>query len=418
MSPTATNSPSRTPRPGARHRRPARFGAIVVAAAISAAAIAVPAPSVQAQIPGPIGMAPTGIPVVFGAGQGPEATFLTRGGIRGVPPGTTLSPTLRLTVDYAYRDSGNPIVVVLTSTDSAADLGAAIDAYDGVLDAPGSGDLFAASAIADLDVAGHLLVATKLIAAAQRHNGFAVVEPPTVTYDQVVATDDVTPLVTLAADLRTAAGDSARFGALYAGGFTNVDTANIDGGVMPIPFSGPLLGAIVANDLETGFWKPTAGANVQLDVYGVTLSPTNDQVGQLQEAGVNATMVIPQVGPVPWGAATLVAGPDRTSPWARMTAVRTNGIIHRSLAGYYGPAINQPNAEPLWEAMHAQVYAFMKVLFSEGAFVGTTADQAFEVIVDATTTSPTDMLNGVVNIKINYSLPSGFVTTTFIQQVI
>ena len=389
-----------------------------MAVGISAVAVAVPTPSVQAQIPGPIGVAPTGIPVLFGAGQGPESTFLTGAGVRGVPPGTTLSPALRLTVEFAYQDSGNAIVVVLTSSDSAVDLGAAIDAYNGVPEVPWAGDLFAASAIADLDVPGHLLVATKLMAAAQRHNGFAVVEPPTVTYDQVVATDDVTPLVTLAADLRTAAGESARFGALYAGGFTNVDPADIEGGVMPIPFSGPLLGAIVANDVDTGFWTPTAGATIRLDVYGVTLSPTNDQVGQLQEAGVNATMVIPQVGPVPWGAATLVAGPDRTSPWARMTAVRTNGVLHRSLAGYYGPAVTQPNAPPLWEAMHTQVDAFMTTLYTKGAFVGPTADQAFQVIVDATTTTPTDILNGVVNIKINYALPSGFVTTTFVQQVI
>ena len=63
----------------------------------------------------------------------------------------------------------------------------------------------------------------------------------------------------------------------------------------------------------------------------------------------------------------------------------------------------EPNDEPLWVAIRTTIEAFMLGLFNQGAFQGTTPSQAFQVKCDATTTTPDDQPNGIVNIVVAFA---------------
>src|SRR5262249_6171611 len=85
--------------------------------------------------------------------------------------------------------------------------------------------------------------------------------------------------------------------------------------------------------------------------------------------------------------------------------------IEQSLYQSLKWAVFQPNAAPLWASITTEVTAFMAGLFSQGAFQGTSAAQAYFVQCGPTTTSQTDILNGIVNVVVGFApvLPAEFV---------
>ena len=59
----------------------------------------------------------------------------------------------------------------------------------------------------------------------------------------------------------------------------------------------------------------------------------------------------------------------------------------------------------------------MLSLFRQGAFAGSTPSQAFVVQCDATTTTPQDVANGVVNVLVGFAplVPAEFVVVRIAQ---
>jgi phage tail sheath protein FI len=57
----------------------------------------------------------------------------------------------------------------------------------------------------------------------------------------------------------------------------------------------------------------------------------------------------------------------------------------------------------LWASVTLEVTAFMSGLFGAGAFAGASAAQAYSVVCDASTTSPDDMLSGIVNVNVAFA---------------
>ena len=68
--------------------------------------------------------------------------------------------------------------------------------------------------------------------------------------------------------------------------------------------------------------------------------------------------------------------------------------------------------------MRLNIGAFMQGLFQQGAFAGTTPQQAYFVKCDSETTTPLDQANGVVNIIVGFAplKPAEFVIIQ-IQQI-
>ena len=63
----------------------------------------------------------------------------------------------------------------------------------------------------------------------------------------------------------------------------------------------------------------------------------------------------------------------------------------------------EPNDEPLWAQIRLSVGAFMNNLFRQGAFQGTTPQEAYFVRCDRTTTTQADIDLGIVNIAVGFA---------------
>ena len=77
----------------------------------------------------------------------------------------------------------------------------------------------------------------------------------------------------------------------------------------------------------------------------------------------------------------------------------------------------EPNDDPLWVAIRTTIENFMLGLFNQGAFQGSTPSNAFQVRCDATTTTPDDQANGIVNIVVAFAplKPAEFVVIKLAQ---
>ena len=80
-------------------------------------------------------------------------------------------------------------------------------------------------------------------------------------------------------------------------------------------------------------------------------------------------------------------------------------------------AVFEPNDEPLWSQLRMNIGAFLQTLFRQGAFQGSSPREAYFVKCDRSTTTQTDVNNGIVNIIIGYAplKPAEFVILKFQQ---
>jgi phage tail sheath protein FI len=178
----------------------------------------------------------------------------------------------------------------------------------------------------------------------------------------------------------------------------------------PAPPSGTIAGLFARTDAARGVWKAPAGTGAQLmHVAGVARPVTDEEVGRLNSRGVNCLRVFPAIGPVCWGARTLLD--QQGSEWKYVPVRRTALYIEESIDRGLAWAVFEPNDEPLWARIRASVGAFMHGLFRQGAFQGPTPREAYFVRCDATTTSPADLDAGAVNIVVGFAplKPSEFV---------
>jgi phage tail sheath protein FI len=184
--------------------------------------------------------------------------------------------------------------------------------------------------------------------------------------------------------------------------------------------SGALAGIYARTDAARGVWKAPAGMTdgAISGVTGLELRLTDFENGQLNPQGINALRTFPVYGTVVWGARTL-KGADVLSDDYKYVPVRRLALyIEQSLYNGTQWAVFEPNAEPLWSSLRLAVGGFMNGLFRQGAFAGTSAAQAYSVRCDATTTTQTDIDNGVVNVQVGFAplKPAEFVVLT-IQQI-
>jgi uncharacterized protein len=142
------------------------------------------------------------------------------------------------------------------------------------------------------------------------------------------------------------------------------------------------------------------------------------QQGVLNPAGVNCLRDFPNIGTVVFGARTLVSANPAYEQWKYIPVRRTALFLEQSLYGSLGWAVFQPNDVPLWNALTQEVEAFMLSLFRQGSyFQGSTPSEAFLVQCDATTTTPADQAQGVVNILVGFAPlnPAEFVVIQITQ---
>jgi phage tail sheath protein FI len=78
----------------------------------------------------------------------------------------------------------------------------------------------------------------------------------------------------------------------------------------------------------------------------------------------------------------------------------------------------EPNDEPLWSSLRLNIGAFMMLQFRAGAFQGKSANDAFFVKCDSTTTTQADIDAGRVNILVGFApvKPAEFVVLQLTQK--
>lgn len=183
-----------------------------------------------------------------------------------------------------------------------------------------------------------------------------------------------------------------------------------------LPPSGFVAGLYARIDNSRGVFKAPAG--IEAGVAGALAAHTtisDTEQDRLNPINVNVIRTVAFSGLVVWGTRTI--GSDRE--W-RYIPVRRIAIFLR-VSIYYGIqwAVFEPNDERLWSSLRLNIGAFMNLQFRAGAFQGNKPDEAFFVKCDSSTTTQTDIDNGVVNILVGFAplKPAEFVVLTLQQKV-
>jgi phage tail sheath protein FI len=183
--------------------------------------------------------------------------------------------------------------------------------------------------------------------------------------------------------------------------------------------SGAIAGTYARTDSSRGVWKAPAGIEATLaGAQGLTTTLSQGESGIVNAQGVNALMMIPSVGPAIWGARTGRGADVLASEWkyvpVRRLALHIEETLHRGTRW----AVFEPNDERLWASLRGAIGTFMQQLFRQQAFQGSSASDAYFVACDASTTTSTDVLRGIVNIVVGFAplKPAEFVVLQFQQQ--
>ncbi len=182
--------------------------------------------------------------------------------------------------------------------------------------------------------------------------------------------------------------------------------------------SGAIAGLMARTDASRGVWKAPAGTEADLrGIAGLEVKLTDLENGVLNKLGVNCARVFP-TGFVNWGARTMDGADDFGSEWKYIPIRRLALMIEESLFRGTQWVVFEPNDEPLWAKIRLNIGAYMMSLFRQGAFQGSSPDQAFFVKCDSETTTQNDRNLGIVNIQVGFAplKPAEFVVIT-IQQI-
>ncbi len=184
--------------------------------------------------------------------------------------------------------------------------------------------------------------------------------------------------------------------------------------------AGVLAGLYARTDGTRGLWKAPAGTEARLrGVQEPTYKLTDSENGVLNPLGLNCIRSFPVYGNVCWGARTRLGADALTSEWKYIPVRRLILYIEESLYRGIKWAVFEPNDEPLWSQLRTSVGDFMHDLFTQGAFQGASAREAYFVRCDSTTTTQYDIDRGIVNVVVGFAplKPSEFVVLS-IQQIV
>jgi phage tail sheath protein FI len=241
----------------------------------------------------------------------------------------------------------------------------------------------------------------------EKRRAMLLVDPPSIWVDKDAAKAGVAVL-----------GTTSKNAALYFPRLRQPDP--LRGGQMDsfVP-CGAVAGVMARTDTERGVWKAPAGmAATLVGVPELTVPLTDAENGELNPLGVNCLRAMPAAGRVVWGARTLQGDDRLASEWKYVPVRRTALFIEESLYRGTHWVVFEPNDEPLWAQIRLNLGSFMHNLFRQGAFQGSTPQQAYFVRCDKDTTTQNDIDLGIVNILVGFAplKPAEFVVIT-IQQL-
>ncbi|MDT7543574.1 MAG: uncharacterized protein QOE33_3478 [Acidobacteriota bacterium] len=251
------------------------------------------------------------------------------------------------------------------------------------------------------------------LAFCERKQAFVIMDPPR----DAAADPSSAPLKTMADEMDNVVPKSPN-GAIYFPYLNSQDP--LTGNAVELPPSGFVAGIFARTDTNRGVWKAPAGLETTvLNTTGVVSRGrmTDMRQGTLNQKGVNCLRSFPGIGTVVYGARTLVSENVAFQQWKYVPVRRMALFIEQTLYRNLGWVVFEPNDEPLWIAIRTSIENFMLSLFNQGAFQGTKPSQAFLVQCDKSTTTQTDVDNGIVNVVVGFAplKPAEFVIVKIAQ---
>lgn len=178
------------------------------------------------------------------------------------------------------------------------------------------------------------------------------------------------------------------------------------------PPCGVVAGIYAATDTARGVWKAPAGIDAGLTgTAGLQYVLTDLENGTLNIKAINCLRQFKVYGDVVWGARTLQGNDQAGSEWKYVPIRRLALFLESSLYDGTQWVVFEPNDETLWSQIRLNVGAFMQGLFQQGAFAGSTPQQAYFVKCDAENNPDSSVALGVVNILVGFApvYPAEFV---------
>jgi uncharacterized protein len=168
--------------------------------------------------------------------------------------------------------------------------------------------------------------------------------------------------------------------------------------------SGTVAGLYARIDGTRGVWKAPAGTEATLTgVQQLEYKLTDPENGVLNPQAINCLRVFPVYGPVSWGARTLNGADQMEDEYKYIPVRRLALFIEESLYRGTQWAVFEPNDTPLWSQLRLNIGTFMQTLFRQGAFQGSTPQQAYFVMCDASTNPQSSINLGIVNVLVGFA---------------
>ena len=184
-----------------------------------------------------------------------------------------------------------------------------------------------------------------------------------------------------------------------------------------VPPSGHMAGIFASTDRTRGVWKSPAGIEATvsgaIDLQDHLVDADQDL---LNPVGLNCIRQFNGTGIVAWGSRTLSSDPE----WRYVAVRRTALFLMESLQRGMQWAVFEPNDQDLWDRIRVNITAFMMSLFRQGAFQGSTPEEAFLVKCDRET-NPQDLVDqGVVTAQVAFAplKPAEFVVIQLSQKTL
>ena len=185
------------------------------------------------------------------------------------------------------------------------------------------------------------------------------------------------------------------------------------------PPSGFVAGIYAATDSSSGIWKAPAGIDAGLTgESGLQYVLTDEENGSLNVQAINCLRHFKVYGDVVWGSRTLQGNDQAGSQWKYVPIRRLALFLESSLYEGTQWVVFEPNDETLWGQIRLNVNSFLQGLFLQGAFQGTTPQQAYFVKCDSENNPQSSIDKGIVNILVGFAplFPAEFVVIQ-IQQM-
>ncbi|MDB5425930.1 MAG: phage tail sheath family protein [Phenylobacterium sp.] len=228
---------------------------------------------------------------------------------------------------------------------------------------------------------------------------FAVVDAPANSGD--VAAPELDPRTNLR---------ETEYAAFYYPWIEIADPAT--GARQKVPPGGHVLGVYARSDVERGVFKAPANELVRgaLDLEYNIDERTQDV---LNPRGVNAIRKFPGRGIRIWGARTL----SSNALWKYVSVRRLFIFLEHSIYDGTQWVVFEPNDERLWARVKDTIRLFLRTQWRNGAMMGETEDEAFQIACDRSTMTQDDILNGrlICEIGIAPVRPAEFVVFKIFQ---